>query len=543
MPRHRARRARIWSVWVGAVIAVTGVVVAAAVGYRVWRGTATAGEAASAPCERTIRAVTATSFAPVLRSLTPRLREGADCVNLQVTIADGRAAADRVNRTGADLWIPDDASWASIAGSIGLAETKGGAQGAVVATSPIYMVTDQATGAKLRAAGGSWIGLSRMVVDGPNTKLVVHDPAGAGDGLLGMGAAAEAVWLDKGMDTSALWLTEAKRATRIVTGTDSALPAAPGEVGLVPEYALTDNRPDMLLTAGTDHTALLRYTWLPTAAAAANADRNAGLNRIRRELGSPAGAAALAAAHLRGPDAAPLPDNGPARGPALTAKPFDALQQHHVEHVFATWYVEDRRTNVTVVVDVSGSMASPAPGSGKPLIDLVRQGCQSLGPLLPDDAKLGLWEFGTKLDGASDHRVLLPLGALDQSHRKSLGGAVGSLQVLKTGTGLYDTILSAYLAAQAAYQPGITNQVLLFTDGRNEDDPGGLTAEQLSAQLAAKADKNRPVLLSIVAFGQRPEANVLTQALKPVEGYVDPINTADEVAAVFIHVAAGGLHS
>src|SRR6185295_7231726 len=123
MPRHRARRARIWSVWVGAVIAVTGVVVAAAVGYRVWRGTATAGEAASAPCERTIRAVTATSFAPVLRSLTPRLREGADCVNLQATIADGRAAADRVNRTGADLWIPDDASWASIAGSIGLAET------------------------------------------------------------------------------------------------------------------------------------------------------------------------------------------------------------------------------------------------------------------------------------------------------------------------------------------------------------------------------------------------------------------------------------
>jgi hypothetical protein len=188
-------------------------------------------------------------------------------------------------------------------------------------------------------------------------------------------------------------------------------------------------------------------------------------------------------------------------------------------------------------------MASPAPGSGKPLIDLVRQGCQSLGPLLPDDAKLGLWEFGTKLDGTNDHRVLLPLGGLNQSHRKSLNGAVGALQVLKTGTGLYDTILSAYLAAQAAYQPGITNQVLLFTDGRNEDDPGGLTAEQLAAQLAAKADKNRPVLLSIVAFGQRPEANVLTQALKPVEGYVDPINTADEVAAVFIHVAAGGLHS
>jgi hypothetical protein len=238
-----------------------------------------------------------------------------------------------------------------------------------------------------------------------------------------------------------------------------------------------------------------------------------------------------------------LPDGGPARAPALTAKPFDVLQEHHHEHVFATWYVQDRRTNVTVVVDVSGSMAAPAPGSGAPLIDLVRQGCASLGPLLPDNAKLGLWEFGTKLDGVSDHRVLLPFGALDPGRRQALNSAVGALQVLKTGTGLYDTILAAYIAAQAAYQPGITNQVLLFTDGRNEDDPGSLTAEQLAAQLAARVDKNRPVLLSIVAFGQRPETNVLTGALKPVGGYVDSITTAAEVAAVFIHVAAGGLHS
>src|SRR5690242_15784307 len=207
MPRHRAVGAPVWSVWVGAVIAVTAVVVGAAVGYRVWRGTATAADERSGPCNRTIRVVTASSFAPVLQNLTPRLRAGADCVNLQITISDGRVAADRVNRTGADLWIPDDAAWGAIAGSIGLAD-KGSGAGAVVATSPIYMVTDQATGAKLKAAGGSWIALSRSVVDDKGTKLVVRDPASAGDGLLGMGAVAEAVWLDKGMDTSALWLTE-----------------------------------------------------------------------------------------------------------------------------------------------------------------------------------------------------------------------------------------------------------------------------------------------------------------------------------------------
>src|SRR5690242_5114241 len=205
MPRHRARMgARVWSVWLGAVIAVTAVVIGAALGYRVWRGTATAAEEPSGPCNRTIRVVTASSFAPVLHNLQSRLRDGTDCVNLQITIADGRVAADRVNRTGADLWIPDDAAWGAIAGSIGLADRAGGA-GAVVATSPLYMATDQATGAKLKAAGASWIALSRLVVADKDTKLVVRDPASAGDGLLGMGAVAEAVWLDKGMDTSALW--------------------------------------------------------------------------------------------------------------------------------------------------------------------------------------------------------------------------------------------------------------------------------------------------------------------------------------------------
>src|SRR5690242_16450371 len=405
MARHRVQsKARGWPLWAGVVAGVTAVVVAAGAGYRVYQQSLITG-APAGPCNRTIRVVTATSFAPVLQTLAPRLRTGGDCVNLQISLADGRTAADRVNRSGADLWIPDDASWVGIAGSIGLAnaDARTGA-GTTVATSPIYMAADQATAAKLRAAGGSWLGLARMVTNGSGTKLAVRDPAGSGEGLLGMGAIAEAVWLDKGMDTSALWLTQAKRATRTVTDAGVALPTVPGEVGLVPEYALTDNRPDTSLTPGTDHSALLRYTWQPTAAAVANPDRSAALGRIRRELSGPAGVAAVAAAHLRGPDAGALPDGGPARAPALTAKPFDVLQEHHVEHVFATWYVQDRRTNVTVVVDVSGSMAAPAPGSGAPLIDLVRQGCASLGPLLPDNAKLGLWEFGTKLDGASDHR-------------------------------------------------------------------------------------------------------------------------------------------
>jgi hypothetical protein len=174
--------------------------------------------------------------------------------------------------------------------------------------------------------------------------------------------------------------------------------------------------------------------------------------------------------------------------------------------------------SLLVVTDVSGSMASPAPGTTTPLIDLVRQGCRSLGELLPDGAQLGIWEFGVALDPPRDYRVLLPSGPLTGAHRADLNTVLGGLAARRTGTGLYDTILAAYTSARDGYQPNVPNQVLLFTDGRNEDDPNTITAEQLSAQLTAARDPARPVQLAIVTFGKLPDPGVLKDALAQLRG-------------------------
>ena len=56
------------------------------------------------------------------------------------------------------------------------------------------------------------------------------------------------------------------------------------------------------------------------------------------------------------------------------------------------------------------------------------------------------------------------------------------------------------------------------------------------------ADPRRPVHLAVITFGAEPDAAALTAAVKPVDGYVDRLRTADEVGAAFIHLAAGGLH-
>jgi uncharacterized membrane protein YdfJ with MMPL/SSD domain len=111
---------------------------------------------------------------------------------------------------------------------------------------------------------------------------------------------------------------------------------------------------------------------------------------------------------------------------------------------------------------------------------------------------------------------------------------------------LYETILAAYRSAQENSRKDVPNRVLIFTDGRNEDAGSKLTLPGLTTELQAAADDKRPVSMSVVVFGSgdktKQTSEELEKALGPVEGYVDTLSTANEVSAVFIHVAAGGLH-
>lgn len=545
MGKHVARgTAPVGPIVAFATLGVAALVIVAALYVRVRDEPGQAAPPAPA-CARTVRVVTASSFAPTLDALASQLRGDDRCVNLQVEVADGRAAPELVEGTDADVWIPDDPSWVAVADGRLLAAEGEAGSGTVVAETPIYMVTDAATADRLRAAGGSWLALANLLTTNSGVRLAVRDPAGSGDGMVGAGGVAEAVWLAKGMDASALALARAVRVTRTVTGRAAALPTRPGEVGLVPEYALLPlasgaTAPTVL--SGSDYAVMLRYTWLPTASAAKDPARASALDRLRKALTGTDVTAALNEARLRAPNADAPPPGAKVSLPALARDRLGVLGPHHVDHVLATWYERDRRTNLLVVIDVSGSMGQRAPGSQAKLMDLVREGCRALGRLLPADSRVGIWEFGVALDPPRDYRVLLPTAALSGRHRAAMDAALGRLAAQRTGTALYDTILAAYVAGRDAFEPGVSNQVLIFTDGLNEADPQGITLAQLTAGLQQAKDPARPVQLSVVAFGQRKEAKQLSGAVKPVDGYVEELSTAEQVTAVFIHTAAGGLH-
>ena len=554
MARHRARRRRLRWITVTA-LAFAGIAIAAtAVALLRDPGPPPQTESAE-PAEpevvnvcTTLRIVAATSFEPVLAQLAPPLANGSDCVRLDVEVADGQAAEELVSETRADVWIPDDASWAGVARTAEL-DAEAAAAGTIVATSPIFMVTDQATAGRLNDAGGGWLDLAGLLTADTGTRLVVRDPAGSGDGLVGVGAVGEAVWLDAGMDASAEALMTAFPST--LTVTDHALPAQQGDVGLVAEYALNILLADEdesaatirsgSVLAGTDYSAMLRYSWFPTVTGTSDEQTRVAMDRLLEVLTGEDAAAVLAEAGLRGADGRPFDRSGNAF-PAVDAPAFDVLGTHKVDHVFATWYTGERTSDVLVVIDVSGSMAAPAPGSDAPLIDLVREGVLELADLLPDESQLALWQFGAQLDPPRDYVELLPRAPLDAEHRGALHDSATEMVTTETGTGLYDTTLAAYLNARDSYRDGVPSHVIVFTDGRNEDRPGTISIEQLTAELVEATDPDRPVQLTIITFGEDTDAELLESALEDTGVYVAKIGNADEVHAVFIHQAAGGRH-
>jgi hypothetical protein len=318
-----------------------------------------------------------------------------------------------------------------------------------------------------------------------------------------------------------------------------------GEVAVVPEYALLPAVRDgstagMRVVAPADRTSALRYTWIPMAEAVADPGRAARLERLREALTGPGSSGALAAAGLRRPGIGLPPGSRPGELPAATAPLFDVLDPQRVDRVFATLYRQDRQVDVLAVVDVSGSMAAHADGSGgRPLLDVAREGLSGIANLLPDGAQLGLWEFGVDLAPPHDHRVLLGRADLGADQRAALGSALGALRLQETGSGLHDTVLAAYTAARDSHRNGASDHVLVVTDGRDEADPGAMSAEQLAEHLKVRADPERPVQLTVVTLGGQADATRLADALTPVGVRVERATRAGEVRAAFLHAAAG----
>jgi hypothetical protein len=175
------------------------------------------------------------------------------------------------------------------------------------------------------------------------------------------------------------------------------------------------------------------------------------------------------------------------------------------------------------VFDVSGSMATPVPTAGGLSRAEVTQKAAAQGLALFDDRwSVGNWIFSTDMDGTKPYKQLVPITPLS-SGRTKLQAAISPMNPKKNGdTGLYDTALAAYQEVQDGWQPGRVNSVIIFTDGKN-DNPDGITRDQLVSRLKKLRDPKRPVRMVIIGIGNEVD-----------RGELEAITSATDAGGVFI---------
>ncbi|WP_432982090.1 VWA domain-containing protein [Dactylosporangium sp. CA-233914] len=227
----------------------------------------------------------------------------------------------------------------------------------------------------------------------------------------------------------------------------------------------------------------------------------------------------LGAVGLRGVDGAPgkgfqTPANAPA-ALAATQLPDAAA----IEGLLGKWQAITLPARMLAVLDVSGSMLTPVPTAGNATRMQVTLEAARKGMSLFDDSwALGVWTFSTQLDGAKDYKELVPIGPL-VSQRAQCLQALGTIQPKKNGdTALYDTILAAYKTVQSGYESGRINSIIVMTDGENDDPAGGLSLEQLIAELNKVKDPAKPIQVILIGIGDKVGEAAMRQITDAVGG-------------------------
>ncbi|WP_440084038.1 extracellular solute-binding protein [Streptosporangium sp. LJ11] len=179
-----------------------------------------------------------------------------------------------------------------------------------------------------------------------------------------------------------------------------------------------------------------------------------------------------------------------------------------LDKMLTGWADLRKPANVLLVLDVSGSMGAPVPGTGKSKLDLARQAAiNALSRFGPHD-RVGLWMFSTERDGAKDHLELAPLAAVDAAHRGRLRARLDGLTP-DGGTGLYDTAFAAHEQVRELRNGDAINAVVFLTDGKNED-PDSLSLENLLPGLRTEPGQET-VRMFTIAYGQDADLGVLRQ--------------------------------
>jgi Ca-activated chloride channel homolog len=577
-PRHRSlaqvTRRQSAGAAVGALVIGTVIAIGSAVVLRVER-------AGGPSCARrtTLEVTTSASLAAPLGRIATTFnaakhKQGGVCVTVNVSERSSADTATALARAGAgpdgarvpDVWIPESSSWLALAGLQQTTAAVVPTSGPAIASSPVVIAMprpmaqaigwpkNQLSWADLAAdQGGASFWPKAGHPDWGTFTVGYADPQNSIVGLLAVaGVSTSTGKTTAGTLSIASFLQDPSIQARVlaferraaaVPATDADLLAslrradATGQVrsqlSAVPiqeSDLFAYNRgvgfpggrpPKIPLVASYPPDGLYDMT-IPYAVlkpAAADPDRAAAAAMFLSAIRAPGGEAAITTAGFRTTAgrngnltvAQGVETTLPTAGATTVPGPALDAAQSVFDRIHA-------RGSTLVVIDGSGSMKEPVPGSPpRTKIQLAMSAVGQGIPLLAPDDRVGLWLFSTGLPGKLPYQQLTPNVPLNApgkfgTHKNDL------IQLQNTpipggDTPLYQTALAAFRYQNLHYIPGRVNEVVLLTDGKNDDpaDPHDLTLAALVKTLNEEYNPLRPVQIVTIAYGADADRSALGQ--------------------------------
>jgi Bacterial extracellular solute-binding protein/von Willebrand factor type A domain len=474
------------------------------VGVRMWE---------VAPACAPVRIVAAPEIAPLVATVARRLNDEDGCAFSIIP----RASADEATALGLPnngtepphVWMPESSLLLAQARARGAVTVP--ASGTSVVSSPVVMALGADAVGKLEPARPTCDAVLRsdqVVVGAPDP---ARDPVGLATLLE---AHADLAWGPDGDATLMAFLRKLQEHVGAPGGDLSdRLPGASAG-SPVTAFATTEQQmlrhnvdhPDAMLTAAYPKEAATWMDYPFTVLASANPAERDAAARLLVALQEPNGQAALAAGGFRTPQGlAPAHRAADGRTVRDLAAPRPLAESATTDAVLQRWATATRSGRVEVLIDVSGSMNAIVPALGKTrlavTIDAAARGLNLFEPT----TTLGVWTFANRLDGDRDYRQILPVTPVPQLLSGPALETLKSIRAIRgRHTGLYDSVLGLFEEARQNWEPDRLNVVIVLTDGNN-DDPAGISREDLLRRLAAESDPARPVRVIGVAVG--PDAN------------------------------------
>ncbi|MBG0815629.1 substrate-binding and VWA domain-containing protein [Planomonospora sp. ID82291] len=453
--------------------------------------------------------------------------DGGGCASVTVAKAASATVASGLSGSGGkvgamDLWIPDSSLWVTGVRAKNPAVPEPAVS---IAQSPVVMVASGSVVPNLKKSFGdaSWAGMINATnaanVDGPGRKVRVLalDPALNSAGL---GALLAAAGVATASGTGDEQLVGAMKTLSTSTVKDqNALLSSLGvkgrrvPLGVSSEQGVwafnTTKKPEVPAVPlyPAEGTFNLDY---PAVVTTGDADVRKAAEAFVKELGTPAAQKTLQDQGFRTPEgeggkAISDADGFQAEAPQALPTPDPKT----VASMSQSWSRINLGTRLVTLLDVSGTMALPIPGTGLTRMQAIsRIAIEGMKPF-PNSSEMGLWEFSTHLDGQGvDYRESVPVGPLTETvdgvlRRNLINQKLAGVRAKATGdTGLNDTLAAAYRMMKDGYKSDKINTILIMTDGAGNDDPdGGMSNQELLKLLQEEFDPEKPVSILIIAFG------------------------------------------